>query len=164
MYGNTLEEVKQGFSHPEKQETEYGFVIDAVSEPDFTLKVMSFDNFKGKLSLSKGVYFVEKGTLKVGDNVVESGKVLFTSDFEGVVEADCLVYYFASPSFVCDFSGVRDTFDFRDKYWGDICSIISGVDFAGKRMFMHSGKQSSLEYHVHKKECYYVQEGKLKVV
>ncbi len=163
MYGNTLEEVKEGFSHPERQKTEYGYLVEAVSEPDFSLKQMFFKNCKGSFSLSKGVYFVEQGILKVGGVVVEEGKVLFTGDFSGELEGNGLVYFFTSPDFRCDGAEVRDSFDFRKKYWGKICSIVSRDDFAGKRMFMNAGTQSSLEYHVNKKECYYLQEGKLKV-
>ncbi len=163
MYGNTLEEVKQGVSHPEKQETDFGWIIEAVSQSDFSLKVFHFNNWKGNFSFNKGVYFVEQGKLIIDEKVVEQGKVLFTDNYDCNVSADGLVYFFTSPDFSFEGFEVKDTFDIRDKYWGKIESIVSEKSFAGKRMFMQSGTQSSLEYHVNKKECYYLQEGKLKV-
>jgi mannose-6-phosphate isomerase-like protein (cupin superfamily) len=54
------------------------------------------------------------------------------------------------------------TFDVREKYWGKIESIVAGA-FAGKRIFMRKGGQSSLEFHRHKVESYFVQSGLLKV-
>ena len=41
-------------------------------------------------------------------------------------------------------------------------SIVSDV-FAGKRMVLQQQGQSSLEFHCHKTESYYLQSGKLKV-
>ena len=54
------------------------------------------------------------------------------------------------------------TFDAREKYWGRIESIVSG-DFAGKRIELRNGGQSSLEFHVNKTESYYIQAGRVKV-
>ena len=61
-----------------------------------------------------------------------------------------------------DIINVKKTFDFREKYWGSIESIVAD-DYAGKRIFMKKGGQSSLEYHIRKKEAYYIESGKLKV-
>ena len=63
-------------------------------------------------------------------------------------------------------AGARDaagkTSDFRDKYWGTIESVVS-EEFAGKRIFLRKGGQSSLEFHVHKVETYFIHSGKVKV-
>ena len=57
---------------------------------------------------------------------------------------------------------IGGTFDRRDKYWGAIESIVSG-DFAAKRIVLRAGGQSSLEYHVEKRETYFVESGRVKV-
>ena len=54
------------------------------------------------------------------------------------------------------------TSDFREKYWGTIETVVS-EEFAGKRIFLAKGKQSSLEFHVHKVETYFIHSGKVKV-
>ncbi len=168
-YGNTFEEVSK-IEHPQQQDTEYGFRIMAVTEPDFSLKVFFLKNqWTGKFSFKKGVYFIEKGNLLVKNKLISQYKVLIVpkdSDFELEVKEDSLVYLFTSDDFSPEIETefeIRDSFDKREKYWGKIESIISEKSFAGKKMFMHSETQSSLEYHVHKKECYFLQEGKLKV-
>ena len=53
------------------------------------------------------------------------------------------------------------TTDVRDKYWGRIETIVSG-DVAGKRILVRKGGQSSLEFHVEKRESYYIHSGLLK--
>lgn len=190
-YGNTFEEVSK-IEHPQRQETDYGFRIIAITEPDFSLKVFFLKNqWTGKFSFKKGVYFIEKGNLLIKNKLISQYEVLIVpkdSDFELEVKEDSLVYLFTSDDFSPhvrnansisehpkipnepkEFSEIetefeiRDSFDKREKYWGKIESIISEKNFAGKKMFMHSETQSSLEYHVHKKECYFLQEGKLKV-
>ena len=50
-----------------------------------------------------------------------------------------------------------------EKYWGNMTSIFEGDDFAVKRIFMKAGSQSSLEYHVRKREMYFIESGSLKV-
>ena len=51
----------------------------------------------------------------------------------------------------------------RDKYWGQITTVVAEEDFTLKEIFMKGGTQSSMEYHIKKDENYYIQSGKLKV-
>ena len=64
----------------------------------------------------------------------------------------------------------RKTFDAREKYWGSIETIVSNESFAGKRIVVRPRQDAegrflagSLEYHLKKKEAYFLQSGKLKV-
>ena len=50
-----------------------------------------------------------------------------------------------------------------DKYWGNMKTLFEGEDYTIKRIYMNAGTQSSLEYHVKKKESYYIESGILKV-
>ena len=54
------------------------------------------------------------------------------------------------------------TSDVREKYWGRIETILDG-DVAGKRILIKKDGQSSMEFHVHKHESYYIHSGLLKV-
>jgi mannose-6-phosphate isomerase-like protein (cupin superfamily) len=56
----------------------------------------------------------------------------------------------------------RSTTDVREKYWGRIETILSD-EVAAKRIFVEKGGQSSLEFHVGKRESYYIHSGLLKV-
>ena len=50
-----------------------------------------------------------------------------------------------------------------EKYWGNMQTLFEGDNYTVKRIFMNKGTQSSLEYHIKKKESYYIERGKLKV-
>lgn len=54
------------------------------------------------------------------------------------------------------------TSDVREKYWGRIETIMS-EDVAAKRILVRKGGQSSLEFHVDKRESYYIHSGLLKL-
>jgi len=56
----------------------------------------------------------------------------------------------------------QPTTDVREKYWGRIETILSN-DVAGKRILVRKGGQSSLEFHVEKRETYYIHSGFLKL-
>ena len=53
--------------------------------------------------------------------------------------------------------------DVVEKYWGNMFAIFENDNFCVKRIFMKKDSQSSLEYHVKKKEMYFIESGKLKV-
>lgn len=53
--------------------------------------------------------------------------------------------------------------DVIEKYWGNMFAIFENDNFCVKRIFMKKDSQSSLEYHVKKKEMYFIESGKLKV-
>ena len=50
-----------------------------------------------------------------------------------------------------------------EKYWGYMETLFDNELYTVKRIFMRKGTQSSLEYHVKKKETYFIESGKLKV-
>ena len=56
----------------------------------------------------------------------------------------------------------KSTSDVREKYWGRIETILS-EDVAAKRIFVQKGGQGSLEYHVEKRETYYIHSGLVRV-
>jgi mannose-6-phosphate isomerase-like protein (cupin superfamily) len=56
----------------------------------------------------------------------------------------------------------QPTTDVREKYWGRIETILSS-DVAAKRILVQKGGQSSLEFHVEKRESYYIHSGLLRV-
>jgi len=56
----------------------------------------------------------------------------------------------------------QPTADVREKYWGRIETILS-EDVAAKRIFVQKGGRGSLEFHVEKRETYYIHSGLVKV-
>ena len=49
----------------------------------------------------------------------------------------------------------------REKYWGQIITLFSNSMGACKIIFMKNGSQSSMEFHIRKKENYYINYGKI---
>ena len=56
----------------------------------------------------------------------------------------------------------KPTADVREKYWGRIETIRSD-DVAAKRIFVQKGGAGSLEFHVEKRETYYIHSGLVRV-
>jgi mannose-6-phosphate isomerase-like protein (cupin superfamily) len=56
----------------------------------------------------------------------------------------------------------KPTTDVREKYWGRIETILSD-EVAAKRIFVQQGGQGSLEFHVEKRETYYIHSGLVRV-
>ncbi len=56
----------------------------------------------------------------------------------------------------------KPTGDVREKYWGRIETILS-EEVAAKRIFVQKGGRGSLEFHVEKRETYYIHSGLVKV-
>mgnify|MGYP001211246094 CR=1 FL=1 len=50
-----------------------------------------------------------------------------------------------------------------EKYWGKMDTLFENDQYTVKRIFMRSGTQSSMEYHVKKQEAYYIESGTLKI-
>ncbi len=50
-----------------------------------------------------------------------------------------------------------------EKYWGHMTTIFEDDVHSVKRIFMKAGSQSSMEFHIKKKEMYYIESGQLKV-
>jgi mannose-6-phosphate isomerase-like protein (cupin superfamily) len=58
--------------------------------------------------------------------------------------------------------GGNATSNVLEKYWGRIETFADG-DVAAKRLFVKQGGQSSMEFHVHKRETYFIHSGRLKI-
>ncbi|MBS1802797.1 MAG: hypothetical protein JST28_05490 [Acidobacteria bacterium] len=56
----------------------------------------------------------------------------------------------------------QPTTDVREKYWGRIETILAG-DIAAKRLFIQKGGSGSLEFHVEKRESYYIHSGLIRL-
>lgn len=51
----------------------------------------------------------------------------------------------------------------EEKYWGDMTTIFDRLGVSVKRIHMKANTQSSMEFHVRKRESYYIEKGKLKL-
>ena len=64
---------------------------------------------------------------------------------------------------ITDIPSVEGAVNCEEKYWGNMSTIFDRLGVTVKRIFMRAGTQSSMEYHIHKQESYYIEQGKLDV-
>ena len=98
---------------------------------------------------------------RVDANAVEDYASKIVDRDSTIFIEDNVVYILSGPkkqSGVARFDIVDSTTDVREKYWGEIETIVSR-DYAGKRIYCAAGKHSSLEYHCKKTEGYYIHSG-----
>ena len=121
---------------------------------------------KFEIPLGKGeVLKMERGIRYKLQAEDESTLYVFLGKYEYHKPQDELDLSCSDPvvSLSCSDPVVSKTHDFRDKYWGTIETIVSNHEIAGKRIFLDAkkwkGKWGSLEYHLRKKEAYYVHSG-----
>ena len=171
----SFEQAKAGLSHPGGVRREYGVFGELVSEPKFfsLRKVIFQEGWEGNFNFGGTIGYVETGKLKINGNDFPRGSVIKPSSKYGFqhnlkILEKSHVYFFGGPK---DYRKeihseltIEGTFDrILDRPWGSIETIVSNEKFAGKRIFMRAGKQSSLEFHKEKKEAYFLHSGKLKV-
>jgi len=162
-YGNTYEQARQGLSVPKTKTESWGKITYAAVQPEFQLFRFDFSK-DGCTEFPKGTLFIEKGRLSFAGRILKQGSVLDNMaglPYNFTAEPGSIAYVFTDHKITS--SVLRTTSDQREKYWGKIETIVSNDKITGKRIFMKANSQSSLEYHVRKKECYFLQEGKLKI-
>jgi len=78
-----------------------------------------------------------------------------------IAEKPITAYLFEGPAVPgSEYLKKTKPFDYREKYWGNIQSIVN-KDYAGKRIFVRKGENASLEFHCRKTEGYYIHSGNL---
>lgn len=78
-----------------------------------------------------------------------------------IAEKPITAYLFYGPAYAgSEYMKKTKPFDYREKYWGNIQSIVS-KNYAGKRIFVKKGKNASLEFHCRKSEGYFIHSGNL---
>ena len=168
-YGFSFEDISK-IGYPKKISSEFGYYIDAIIQSEFTLrKIIAKKYFNGKASFGTGTLYIEKGEIVVNEKSLENGHILDLSKSVSEVKVlqDTIGYIFSGNNLEPFSSNacIKVPFDTKVKYWGNIKSIVnsSKMNFAGKKIFMKKGTQSSLEYHIEKKEAYFLQSGELKI-
>ncbi len=169
QYGLDVNRLGEFISVPIAEKSGSGFYTLIIDLPEYRLecvvlkkgKTFSFTTpreFETTVYVEEGKVQVKGTTLKArGTMTVPPRSVI---EIEAV--ADATVYFFSGPA---DDEGTyykaRMTVDHRDKYWGEIETIIGKSGYSGKRMLVKKGKYASLEFHCKKFESYYVHSGSL---
>ena len=112
--------------------------------------------------------FVEEGSMRLNDSLLRPHMVttFAASDSVFLVAIDLVtLYVFSGPAEMPNEPErlkIMPTADFRDKYWGNIQTMLNRA-YTGKRLFFKQGKHSSLHFHCNKTETYFIHSGELLV-
>lgn len=168
QYGIDVDTLDKFIHEPKVDKTDFGTYSELISTQEFRLeRVELFTEKEFVLTTDlkfETTVFVESGDIKVKGASLQNQDVYevpISSEVKLFARKDTVVYLFSGPErddknyFV-----KRSTTDNREKYWGDIKTIV-GKDYTGKRLFVKKGTNASLEYHCRKIEAYFIHSGKL---
>ena len=169
QYGIDINTLDKFMGKPVFEKNDWGLYSILLKTEEFRLERV--DIFLDRTFILKtddkneAVLFVGEGQILAGSvEVAAKGVVVLPpgSEMQLVAKKDTAVVYVfsgaADPSSVYPKNG--STFDFREKYWGSIETIVSRR-YAGKKLVVRKGECSSLEFHCRKVEGYFIHSGKL---
>lgn len=175
-FGFDASTLEQFITIPAAQKMPWGEYANVSVSPVFALqRLVAFPGKTLPVQLARGnkaELFVESGALQMESVTVPAGKlVVLTSGvtYEFLVTQATVAYVYSRTPEKFETSGrvkktlalnVAEPTDVREKYWGDIRTIVSR-EIAGKRMFLKAKTHGSMEFHVKKYESYYVHSGEL---
>lgn len=114
-------------------------------------------NFEATLFLEEGEAVIEGISIGAHEIVTLSPQKTWNI----FVKKSAVAYlFFGPPDPASSYLKKTAPFDFREKYWGNIQTIVN-KDYAGKRIFVRKGENASLEFHCRKSEGYFIHSGKL---
>lgn len=138
-----------------------------VSLPEYKLERLAIKH-GGSYDLTIGkdreaTVFVEEGSVTLAGISLESQEIITLSPESKnkfTAASDSILYVFYGQPSTGKYLEKFQPTDYRDKYWGNIQTIVS-KEYAAKRLFVRKGQYASLEFHCNKLESYYIHSGKL---
>ena len=168
MYGIDIATLDKFITLPEAKKETCGSFTRIVDVPEYRLEryvlisgaSVPFEvsaKFDTTLSVEEGAVSVE--ALSLGRHEL----TLLPPGAKGRITAKeaSVVYMFSGAPSPAEYGKKLVPTDHRDKYWGEIESIISRENYAAKRMVVKKSGAASLEYHCRKLETYFIHSGKL---
>ncbi len=166
QYGINIETLDKFISKPKIEEKDFGSKSVLIEIPEFKLErlvllkdkeaVLKTENLEAALFVESGELFLKDINLGVHEVVILPPN----SEITIIAKKDSVIYLFSGHGENSSYYVKQKPFDYREKYWGNIQTIVSG-DYVGKRIFVNKGKNASLEFHCQKIESYYIHSGKL---
>ncbi|MES2953219.1 MAG: hypothetical protein V4674_01540 [Patescibacteria group bacterium] len=169
QYGLDINSLDKLIAKPRRAKKSWGYLTKVVSVPEYELSVAEIDRGKKCALVPVGnfetTFYVEHGEIALGKTKVPEKSLVTVAPGESIectAKKQSRVYFFSGPA---DSKGRYGTAfaptDHRDKYWGEIETLVSSAGYSAKRMVVKKGAYASLEFHCNKFESYYIQSGKL---
>jgi mannose-6-phosphate isomerase-like protein (cupin superfamily) len=170
QYGMNIDELQNLIQTPVSSQTEYGSHTTLASTSEYRLEQFIIEAGK-QLTLDLAgdeevTLFAEEGSVQIGGSVLGPHKLttLPASSRNALVAVETsTLYAFYGPASnqpATGQDGIGTPTDFRDKYWGNIQTMVN-AEYTGKRLFFRKGQHSSLHFHCNKTETYFIHSGEL---
>lgn len=168
LYGIDINSLEKFISKPIFKKFNWGERGVLFEDSAFRLEKISV-NANSSADLEGDVNFEATLWIEKGEGSVQGVKI---GEFEIITlpprqkwsmmtEKNIVAYLFYGPAAAgSEYFKKTKPFDYREKYWGNIQSIVS-KDYLGKRIFVQRGGNASLEFHCQKTEGYYIHSGEL---
>lgn len=171
-YGISIDKLQDFIATPSHETTEWGSICKAITQDEYALE-QRVVNAGSRLPLNipanmECTLFVEEGEVSVGSTALKArGTIILTPGSSQVITGagnapSTLYLFFGTPDSNHTYNVPGTTSDYREKYWGDIQTIATGI-YTAKRMLVKKGTNASLEFHCQKLENYYMHSGTLRL-
>jgi mannose-6-phosphate isomerase-like protein (cupin superfamily) len=169
-YGLDIDELQNLIQTPVSSRTEYGSHAALASKPEYRLEQFVIEA-GAQLTLDLAddeevTLFAEEGSVRLGGSVLGPHMLttLLASSHTALVAYETsTIYAFYGPASkwpAAAACAIAAPIDFRDKYWGNIQTMVN-AEYTGKRLFFRKGQHSSLHFHCNKTETYFIHSGEL---
>jgi mannose-6-phosphate isomerase-like protein (cupin superfamily) len=170
QYGIDIDELHNLIQTPVFSRTTYGSCATLAATPEYRLQQFVIEAGAQLAlhlaSMEEATLFVEEGSARTNGSILgrhqlitlsESSHTLLTANEKSTIYG---FYGPANKGSGDSCSAVGTPTDLRDKYWGNIQTMVN-TDYTGKRLFFRKGQHSSLHFHCKKAETYFIHSGEL---
>lgn len=172
-YGIDINNLQSLFDKPAASLTTFGSHSTLATSPDYRLEQLIVEPGKTATLVvpkdEEATVFSETGETSINSALLSAhGLVTLPSSSQSELAAitPSTLYVFYGPSGESTAEGtaaqpsVSSPEDYRDKYWGNIQTMVN-ASYTGKRLFFQKGQNSSLHFHCNKSETYFIHSGEL---
>ena len=172
MYGKNLKDINTRSFVKKKNYSKY-YLRDICTQQEFSYKKIEIKKSQNLCINEKNFYiFIDKGNIKINNKNYKESKFIYSkNNLNFKVEKNTSFYIFffrnVKKPKISQFKKYKNSkvylknYKIKKKYWGSIIDLVNNKDGAIKIIHMNKNSQSSMEFHIKKKENYFIDYGEL---
>lgn len=174
MYGKKLKDLDTKFI-VKKVKSSFGIIKNISSQKEFSYKKINIKNLS-KFELNEKNYYIyiSSGSLLINNKEIHEGSLVFCPgliSINSIKNSEIYLFFFkkidslriqknSSKKKIKTYLKKIST---KKKYWGEIIDLVNDKYGAIKIIYMKKNTQSSMEFHISKKENYFIEYGFIKL-
>lgn len=172
MYGKSLKNLNTKAYVKKKKFLKY-HLRNICTQPEFSYKKIEVLTPQKLCINERNFYiYIDKGNFKLKNKIYNTSKFIYSrSVLNFLVDKNVSFYIFffrklTKPKISFYKNSIKSkvflkSYKIKKKYWGTIIDLVNEKDGAIKIIHMKRNKQSSMEFHINKKENYFIDHGEL---